>query len=66
VSQGKIEPLISAAEQRATAKSQADLREFLAAIDTQLYVLEKELDEKIEQIQARLRKLEEGSGTPAK
>jgi hypothetical protein len=60
VSQGKIEPLIDAARKQAIAQSNAELRAFIAAIDAQLYVLELQIDEKIEQIQARLRKLEEG------
>jgi hypothetical protein len=45
VSQGKIEPLINAAEHRAI---------------TQIEILEARLELKIEQIQERLRKLEEG------
>ena len=60
MSQGKIEPLIDAARKEAIEQSNAELRAFIAEIDAQLYVLERQIDEKIEQIQARLRKLEEG------
>lgn len=60
MSQGKIEPLISAAEQRAIAHAQAELRELITAIDTQIDELEQQLDRKIEQIIARLEKLEAG------
>jgi len=60
VAYGKIEPLIDTARKQAIEQSNAELRAFIAEIDTQLYVLERQIDEKIEQIQARLRKLEEG------
>ena len=57
---GKIEPLIDTARKQAIEQSNAELRAFIAEIDTQLYVLERQIDEKVEQIQVRLRKLEEG------
>ena len=57
---GKIEPLIDTARKQAIEQSNTDLRAFIDGIDAQLYILELQIDEKIEQIQARLRKLEEG------
>jgi len=60
MSQGKIEPLIDAAERRAIATAQAELRELIAALDEQLDEAERQVEQKIEQIQQRLRKLEEG------
>jgi hypothetical protein len=62
VSQGKIEPLIDEARKRAHAQSHAELQAFIEDIDARFYVLEREIDEKVEQIQQRLRKLEEASG----
>jgi hypothetical protein len=64
VSQGKIEPLIDEARKRAHAQSHAELQAFIEDIDARFYVLERDIDEKIEQIQARLRKLEEGVEAP--
>ena len=65
MSQGKIEPLIDAAEKRAIATAQAELRELIAALDEQLDEAERQVEQKIEQIQQRLSKLEEeGSVTP--
>ena len=58
MSQGKIEPLIDAAERRAIAHSQAELRELIAALDEQLDEAERQVEQKIEQIQQRLSKLE--------
>jgi DNA repair exonuclease SbcCD ATPase subunit len=60
MSQGKIEPLIDAAEKRAIAKSQAELRELITALDEQLDEAERQIEQKIEQIQQRLSKLEGG------
>jgi flagellar capping protein FliD len=60
MSQGKIEPLISAAERRAIANSQAELRELIDAIDAEINELQLQLDEKVEQIERRLSKLEGG------
>ena len=57
---GKIEPLIDDAKRQAIEQSNADLRAFIDGIDAQLYILELQIDEKIEQIQERLRKLEGG------
>jgi flagellar capping protein FliD len=58
MSQGKIEPLIDAAEKRAIAKSSESLRELIDAIDAEINELQLQLDEKIEQIERRLSKLE--------
>jgi len=60
MSQGKIEPLIDAAERRAVTKSQAELRTLIDAIDAEINELQGQLDEKIEQIERRLSKLEDG------
>ena len=60
MSQGKIEPLIDAAERQAVAKSQAELRTLIDAIDAEINELQRQLDEKIEQIERRLSKLEDG------
>jgi len=61
VSQGKIEPLIDAARKQAIAQSQTELHEMIAKLEAQLSEAEYLVEQKIEQIQARLRKLEEGS-----
>jgi len=60
MSQGKIVPLIDAAERRAIATAQAELRELITALDEQLDEAERQVEQKIEQIQQRLRKLEGG------
>ena len=60
MSQGKIEPLIDAAERRAIADSQAEVRALIDAIDDEINELQRELDVKIEQIEQRLSKLEDG------
>jgi hypothetical protein len=64
MSQGKIEPLIDAAEKRAVAKSQAEMRTLIDAIDAEINELQRQLDEKIEQIERRLSKLEEDGVSP--
>jgi len=60
VAYGKVEPLITAAEQRAILQSNAELHRFIELIDAELELVQAQIDEKIEQIQARLRKLEGG------
>jgi DNA-binding Lrp family transcriptional regulator len=65
MAQGKIEPLIDAAEKRAIAKSQAEMRTLIDAIDTEINELQRQLDVKIEQIEQRLKKLEEGNEVSA-
>jgi hypothetical protein len=65
MSQGKIEPLIDAAEKRAIAKSQAEMRTLIDAIDSEINELQRQLDVKIEQIEQRLKKLEEDNEVSA-
>ena len=60
MSYGKIEPLIDAAERRAIANAQLELRELIDAIDAEINELQRQLDEKVEQIERRLSKLEGG------
>jgi hypothetical protein len=62
MSQGKIVPLIAAAEQRANTKAAEDLMGLIRAIDAQIAVLERQLDEKIDQLAERISKLEQGGG----
>jgi uncharacterized protein YceH (UPF0502 family) len=64
MSQGKIVPLIAAAEQRAVAQADADIKALIQAIDEQVAELERQLDRKIEQLAQRVSKLEQGGATP--
>jgi len=64
MAQGKIEPLIEAAENRAKERSKEDIHALINAIDEQINELEKQMELKIVQIAAaigeRLDKLEKG------
>jgi hypothetical protein len=60
MAQGKIEPLIAAAEQRAEAKSAADIHALINAIDEEINHLEAQLELKLEQITKRVEQLEAG------
>lgn len=50
MAQGKIEPLIAAAEQRAKAQSEAEIHALINAIDEQINETEKQLELKFEEI----------------
>jgi hypothetical protein len=63
MSQGKIEPLIAAAEQRAKAQSEAEIHALINAIDEEINHLEAQLELKLEQITKRVEQLEAG-GAP--
>jgi hypothetical protein len=60
----KIIPLIAEAEHQAELKAEADIKTLIEAIDEEINELQAKIDIKLEQISARLEKLENPNDKP--
>jgi uncharacterized protein YceH (UPF0502 family) len=60
----KIIPIIAAAEHQAETKAQADIKALIEAIDEEIEAVVAQIEMKLEQIGARLEKLENPNNKP--